>query len=482
MKQKTVSMPNPRARYFFQTYGSAGRSKKYVSLARSRILVVFTVLLCLILLHQAGYGQTIGIARANLEPRESGLKSLAMASAKRSWEDYLVEGNYQEYSFRLPDDGIYALAGAGDYNVKNLDIKLYGDNIPIRKDQLEYNMPLVIFRGNRGTEFSFRVIMVKGSGYYCVSLFKTRELTEKNQTRLLYVNNERDFEDDFDLTPISEGSKKGWLKQGEYRSYEFDLDTGRQYAIIASTASPRANSIDIDVYGPDEMRLKPVFHSPRAIFVPKNNGLHTVHVSPSRANVNSDVSFRLGVYEVLDRTNDDVVATITDIDTKHDVYQGGRKGMQILVDFDVYNHKGATLRAAAYFRWRDSRNPLKDENGQFRTVSGHVATGEPLLPAYRRDRFEDVALFIPYDELHIDQYGEHYLDYVVKIYSMKKTDFIEHTGATNGYLKGQQFVFSRDPSRNLFSSRDGLHSTEGKLQFEQFSSKYEQPEPSQRRY
>jgi hypothetical protein len=139
-------------------------------------------------------------------------------------------------------------------------------------------------------------------------------------------------------------------------------------------------------------------------------------------------------------------AQINNVKTEHNVYQNGRKGMKVHVNFNVKNHQGSPLRVAAYFRWQ-SGHPLGDENGAYRAVDGQVATGEVVTPGYESTNFNDFVLFLPYEELDIKQPGIHWLKYRVRLYSMKSNSFIE------AFHRPIEFEYSLDPLKNLFSSR-----------------------------
>jgi hypothetical protein len=84
----------------------------------------------------------------------------------------------------------------------------------------------------------------------------------------------------------------------------------------------------------------------------------------------------------------------------YNVTQGGQKGMRIHTAFKAYNMKGIPSYLALYFQERDG-TPLRDRNGKFNSADDTVAAYYELLPAYNPAVYEDLAIFMPYDELDL---------------------------------------------------------------------------------
>jgi len=65
---------------------------------------------------------------------------------------------------------------------------------------------------------------------------------------------------------------------------------------------------------------------------------------------------------------------------------------------------GRPLLAEALFYW-DAGNPLPDQDGQFATDRGQVCVKQELIPATDPAVYEDLALFLPHDQLDLPKRG-----------------------------------------------------------------------------
>ena len=92
---------------------------------------------------------------------------------------------------------------------------------------------------------------------------------------------------------------------------------------------------------------------------------------------------------------------IVSVTVDHNVYQNGDSGMHINVDFDVYGMRGEVGKAVAYFYY-DNGTPLRDLNDRFNTVTGAVAVSTEFEPRWANTVYTDLEIFMPYDELHMD--------------------------------------------------------------------------------
>lgn len=86
----------------------------------------------------------------------------------------------------------------------------------------------------------------------------------------------------------------------------------------------------------------------------------------------------------------------------HNVFENGYKGMRIHVKFSTYNMLNHSGECNAYFYFANG-TALKDFNGRYKTTSGYVSTGKRINPNYENAIFNDLQMFIPYDELHINK-------------------------------------------------------------------------------
>ena len=76
--------------------------------------------------------------------------------------------------------------------------------------------------------------------------------------------------------------------------------------------------------------------------------------------------------------------------------------MKIHVKFDINGMLNRRGQAAAYFYYTNG-NPLKDTNGRCSTSNGNVATHVDFTPNYENCTFNDLSIFMPYSELHMNK-------------------------------------------------------------------------------
>ena len=80
----------------------------------------------------------------------------------------------------------------------------------------------------------------------------------------------------------------------------------------------------------------------------------------------------------------------------------GNNGMKIHIKFDINGMLNRRGQAAAYFYYTNG-NPLKDSNGRCSTPNGNVATHVDFTPNYENCTFNDLSIFMPYSELHMNK-------------------------------------------------------------------------------
>jgi len=76
-------------------------------------------------------------------------------------------------------------------------------------------------------------------------------------------------------------------------------------------------------------------------------------------------------------------------------------GVEVHVEFDAHNLRGARLRAVAYFENAETGRPLRDRDGRFHTGQDLVAVGRSIAPKHRLSSYSDLTLFIPISQLHL---------------------------------------------------------------------------------
>ena len=120
---------------------------------------------------------------------------------------------------------------------------------------------------------------------------------------------------------------------------------------------------------------------------------------------------------------------------ENDVFNNGKKGMKIHVKFTVKGMLNEQGTCNIWFYHSDG-TALKDNNGQYNTTDGNVATHEIYKPTYESSVYSDFDIFMPYDEFHLPN-GSHSLKFFVGI-----NDFNKKRIATSEYFN---FTFSKKP-------------------------------------
>ena len=96
-----------------------------------------------------------------------------------------------------------------------------------------------------------------------------------------------------------------------------------------------------------------------------------------------------------------VWSQLQDLNIEYDVKQDGKLGMRIKQNFLIYNAQGKKCIMAAYFYNADNDKPLRDRNGIKASVDGNVADFTEFTPNYTNTQYNDLSLFMPYDELEL---------------------------------------------------------------------------------
>jgi hypothetical protein len=86
----------------------------------------------------------------------------------------------------------------------------------------------------------------------------------------------------------------------------------------------------------------------------------------------------------------------------YDTTDNGQRGMRVHAKFTVNNMKGVDSYLAIYFETRDGTR-LKDKNQRFYSTDGEVALYRGLKPGFDTTAYADLDIFMPYDELDLDE-------------------------------------------------------------------------------
>jgi hypothetical protein len=95
-------------------------------------------------------------------------------------------------------------------------------------------------------------------------------------------------------------------------------------------------------------------------------------------------------------------ATFNRIWVDYNITENGQKGMRIHADFSVMNMKDLDSYLAIYFETRDGVR-LKDINQKLYSTDGTVAVYRLLKPGFNVTDYKDLSVFMPYEELDLDQ-------------------------------------------------------------------------------
>jgi hypothetical protein len=102
--------------------------------------------------------------------------------------------------------------------------------------------------------------------------------------------------------------------------------------------------------------------------------------------------------------------------TDHNFFQNNLKGILIYCTFSIENCLNDHCSSIAYF-YKQSGEPLKDINSNYKDSAGNVSVGSEFSPAYDNTVYDYFTLFLPYDELDIREKGRHDLKFYVSLYN-----------------------------------------------------------------
>lgn len=108
-------------------------------------------------------------------------------------------------------------------------------------------------------------------------------------------------------------------------------------------------------------------------------------------------------------------ARIDNIWSEYDIWQNSQMGMVIHVKFRIGGLRGVPCNAVAYFAFSDGQQ-LDDYDGLYTTTDGQVSAARNFTPSYDEANFENLQIFIPYNQLHMSV-GRHNLQYHVELHT-----------------------------------------------------------------
>lgn len=92
---------------------------------------------------------------------------------------------------------------------------------------------------------------------------------------------------------------------------------------------------------------------------------------------------------------------LENVKIEFDVKQGSQLGIKITQDFLIYNTAGNRCIMAVYFYDADNSKPLEDKNGKKASADGNVAAYVYFTPQFQSTQYNDLSVFMPYEELEL---------------------------------------------------------------------------------
>ncbi|MFI5128941.1 MAG: M12 family metallopeptidase [Chitinophagales bacterium] len=92
---------------------------------------------------------------------------------------------------------------------------------------------------------------------------------------------------------------------------------------------------------------------------------------------------------------------LQDLNIEYNITENGKLGMKIKQNFLIYNAQNSKCIMAVYFYNADDGKALEDNDGIQASADGKVAAYTTFTPAYQNTQFNDLSVFMPYDELEL---------------------------------------------------------------------------------
>lgn len=128
------------------------------------------------------------------------------------------------------------------------------------------------------------------------------------------------------------------------------------------------------------------------------------------------------------------IAKLNRIWIDYNVTQGGRQGMRVHVDFEVSGMKGNDIMLAVRIIGEDDEL-LTSKSAAYQNESDQFEVNYPLKPGYETTAYEDISVFIPYNEIVIGK-GVWNLELDVDL-EYESHELIQHLGL-------KEFEFKRN--------------------------------------
>lgn len=150
------------------------------------------------------------------------------------------------------------------------------------------------------------------------------------------------------------------------------------------------------------------------------------------------ISAKANSFLIVPGTAEKPSATLQRMWVDHNITNDGRYGMMMHVAFTVYNMKGTEGFLGFYFKYASGKpdDYIKHNRtgDQYHTKSGYLGLGKVLTPSYDASVYDDVEVFMPYDEFNLAP-GTY--DLIIDV------QFLYNQGSTIAWLKLYDIEFTQ---------------------------------------
>lgn len=135
--------------------------------------------------------------------------------------------------------------------------------------------------------------------------------------------------------------------------------------------------------------------------------------------------------------------SISKIWLEHGVTENNSTGLRVHITVHTTGMKGIPARAIAYFDSPQGTG-IKDLNGAYCTSSGTVCASKDFTPSYTQCTYENMGIFIPYEELHMSPgkrtyYCRVFLQNLNNNKFLCNSNFVSFTGTGASNQQAQQY-------------------------------------------
>ncbi len=106
---------------------------------------------------------------------------------------------------------------------------------------------------------------------------------------------------------------------------------------------------------------------------------------------------------------------IYNVRQEHNIYNDYKKGMKIHINFSIDNLEEVDCCIAAYFSFQNGET-IGSMSDDFITTNGQAVVEKCFSPPYESTRYNDLQLFMPYEELYLAEGYHHHCQFEIQIY------------------------------------------------------------------